>query len=52
MVYRFFDKKSGGNDIGNEPNYQPGNKLPKPIIRNLKKRKVHSFLETIFGVLI
>ena len=30
VVYKFFDKKSKGSGIVNEPNYQPEN---KPIIR-------------------
>ena len=32
MVYKFFDKKSKGSGIVNEPNYQLVNKLHKPII--------------------
>ena len=52
MVYRFFDKKSKGSGIINEPNYQLANELHKPIIRKFRKRKVYYFLETIFGVLI
>ena len=51
MVYKFFDKKSKGSGIINEPNYQLANELHKPIIKKFKKRKVH-LLETIFGVLI
>ena len=48
MVYKFFDKKSAsldktkGSGIINEPNYQLANELHKPIIRQLKKRQVHS----------
>ena len=34
MVYKFFDKKSRGSGIANEPNYQLANGLHKPIIRN------------------
>ena len=49
MVYKFFDKKSKGSGIVNEPNYQLANELHKPIMRKFKKRKVSSFLETIFG---
>ena len=52
MVYRFFDKKSSESGIVNEPNYQQANVLHKQIIRKFKKRKVYSFLDTIFGVLI
>ena len=49
MVYKFFDKKSKGSDIVNEPNYQLANELHKPIIR--KKRKVYSsFRDNIWGV--
>ena len=32
MVYKFFDKKSSGSGIANEPNYQLANELNKPII--------------------
>ena len=39
MVYKFFDKKSRGSGIVNEPNYQLANGLHKPIIRKLKKKK-------------
>ena len=41
MVYKFFDKKSKGSGIINEPNYQLANELHKPIIRKFKKRKVY-----------
>ena len=51
MVYKFFDKKSSGSDIANEPNYQLANELHKPIIRKFKKRKVYSsFRDNIWGV--
>ena len=33
MVYTFFDKKSSGSIITNEPNYQLADELHKPIIR-------------------
>ena len=52
MVYKFFDKKSKGSGIANEPNYQLANELHKPIIRKFKKEKFVHLLETIFGVLI
>ena len=42
IVYRFFDNKSKRGGIINEPNYQLANELHKPIIRKIKKRKVHS----------
>ena len=51
MVYKFFDKKSSGNGITNEPNYQLAEELHKPIIRKFKKRKVYSsFRDNIWGV--
>ena len=51
MVYKFFDKKSSGSGIANEPNYQLANELHKPIIKKFKKRKVHSsFRDNIWGV--
>ena len=40
MVYKFFDKKSSGSGIANEPNYQLANELHKPIIRKLKKKRL------------
>ena len=43
MVYKFFDKKSGGSGVDAEPNYQLANKLHGQIIRKFKRRKVHSF---------
>ena len=42
MVYKFFDKKSKGSGIINEPNYQSANELHKPIIKKFKKIKVYS----------
>ena len=33
MVYKFFDKKSSGSSVVNEPNCQLANELHKPIIR-------------------
>ena len=52
MVYKFFDKKSKGSVIVNEPNYQLANELHEPIIRKLKKKKFIHHLDTLFGVLI
>ena len=50
MVYKFFDKKSKGGSITNEPNYQLANELHKPITRKFKKRKVYSgFNDNIWG---
>ena len=37
MVYKFFDKKSSGSGIVNEPNYQLENELHKSIIRKIFK---------------
>ena len=51
-VYKFFDKKSSGSGIINEPNYQLANELHEPIIRKFKKEKFIHLLETIFGLLI
>ena len=52
MVYKFFDKKSSGSGIANEPNYQLANELYKPIIRKLRKEKFIHLLGTILGILI
>ena len=46
MVYKFFDKKSKGSGV----NEQLAKELHKPIIRNFKKRTVHSrFKDNIWG---
>ena len=51
MVYKFWDKKSSGSDVANEPNYQLTNELHKPIIKTFKKRKVYSsFRDNIWHV--
>ena len=49
MVYNFFDKKSSGSGITNEPNYQLANKIHKLIIRKFKKGKIINPLETTSG---
>ena len=50
MVYEFFDKKSTGSGVANEPNYQLANELQKPIIRKFQKRKVYfGFGNNIWG---
>ena len=42
MVYKFFDKKSSGKGVANEPNYQLANELHRrQIIRKFKRRKVY-----------
>ena len=51
MVYKFFDKKSSGSGIANEPNYQLPNELHRQIIRKFKRRKVYSSIrDNIWGV--
>ena len=52
MVYKFFDKKSGGSGIvNNKENIQLAEELHKPIIRKFEKRKVYSsFRDNIWGV--
>ena len=51
MVYKFFDRKSSGSGVGNEPNYQLEGELHKHIIRKFKRRKVYSsFRDNIWGV--
>ena len=50
MVYKYYDKKSSGSGMVNEPNYELANELHKPIIRKLKKRKIYlSFKDNIWG---
>ena len=39
MVYKFFDKKSSGSGIVNEPNYQLSDELHKLIIKKFKRKK-------------
>ena len=41
MVYKFFDKKSSGSGIVNEPNYQLANEVYKLIIRKFKERNIY-----------
>ena len=51
VVYKFFDKKSKGSGIANEPNYQLANELHKLLIRKFKERKVYSyFRDNIWGL--
>ena len=40
MVYKFFDKKSSGSGVANEPNYQLASENHQQIIQKFKKRKV------------
>ena len=37
MIYKFFDKNSGGSGVGAEPNYQLANELHRQIIRKIKR---------------
>ena len=39
MVYKFYEKKSSGSRVANEPNYQLENELYKPIIKIFKEKK-------------
>ena len=51
MIYKFFDKKSSGSGVGNEPNYQLADERHKQIIRKFKRKKVYSsFRDNIWGV--
>ena len=51
MFYKFYDKKSSGSGMVNEPNYQLANELYKPIIRKKILKKVYSsFKDNILGV--
>ena len=47
MVYKFFDKKSSGSGIANEPNYQLGNELYKPIIKKMWEKKSLSDMQSL-----
>ena len=52
MAYKFFDKKTSSSGIKNETisNKKLAQELQKPIIRNFKKRKVHSvFINKIWS---
>ena len=62
MVYKFFDKKSKGNDVTAEPsakhvntklapeNQELAEELHKPIIKKFEKRKVHvAFKDNVWG---
>ena len=52
MVCKSFDKKTSGSGIKNGiiSNKELREELHKPIIRKLKKRKVHStFIDNIWG---
>ena len=47
MIYKFFNKKSSGTGITNEPNYQLANELHKPkLLEHLRKHKSIAFKKT------
>ena len=46
MVYKFFDKKTGAGMSANEELAQ---ELCKPVIKNIKRRKVYARFKDIFG---
>ena len=56
MVYKFFDKKSVGSGVVKinltPQTQQLAEELHKSIIRKFEKRKVHTALKIIFGVMI
>ena len=52
MVYKFFDKKSTGSGIANEPNYQQQMNFINQLLENLKKEKLFLDLKIMFWVLI
>ena len=43
IVYKFFDKKSSGSGIANEPNYQLASELQQQIIQKLRKTSLFIF---------
>ena len=52
MIYKFFDKITFGSRIknGNISSKELTEELHKPVLRKLKKRKVHSpFIDNIWG---
>ena len=49
MVYKFFYKKSSGNAIINEVNYQLEMNSINELLENVRKEKYIHHLETIFG---
>ena len=51
FVYKFFDKKSSGSGVANEPHYQLANEFHRQVIQIFKRRKVYSsFRDKIWGV--
>ena len=52
MAYKFFNRKSSGNGVVAEPNYQLANELHRRLLGNFKQEKSFHLLETLFGVMI
>ena len=50
MVHKFFDKKSKGSGVVNEPNWQMN--FINQLLENLKTEKFIHHIEIIFWVLI
>ena len=51
MAYKFFDKKSSGNGVANEPKYHLANELHRQIIKKFCRQKVYSsFRDNTQGV--
>ena len=51
MVHKFFDKRSSGSGVANEPNYQVASGLHRHVFRTFKIRKAYSsFRDNISGV--
>ena len=46
VAYKFFDKKTSGETVKNEniSSKELAEELDKPVIRNFKKKEVHSFV--------
>ena len=51
MVYKFFNNKSSGSGIANEPNHNQQMNFINQLLENFRKEKLIHLLKTIFGVL-
>ena len=49
MVYKFFERKSSGSGITNEPNYQLVDELNNQLLKKFKKEKYIHHSKTTFG---
>ena len=51
MVYKYFDKKTSGSGIKNEnmSNKELAEELRKPVIRELKKKRILIFYRQYLG---